>query len=658
MKFAVVSFFMLLSVSFFVFGQEKAERPYHAGFMTLHIKDSSRVYKPGSLKTDKLHYRPLDLDIWYPSTVQKVRALKFGDLFKLFEQRATAYQDETDYTGMVNELAQLFVAELGVGVDGKALLDVATDSYENLGIAKGTFPLILYMAGFNGMGFENVAILEGLAEQGFIVVSISSIGRYPGDMTNEMGDLMEQVYDAEFAIKCIEGYGQFTLDTSNIGVLGCSWGGMAAAILANRNPIIKAMVSLDGSETHYYGEEDFNFYANGATGADNDRFIREIYEAKLLDVENQKMTYLYFESGDKLNEFTPTEEYHYYKKLNTEKHYLRFKNSEHANFSVIPSAVGASNDAVAIYEHLEKGTITFFDQMLKGGNAFNSTWPGLTALEYTTTEPYNISDLGTTNKRFAELLGTIVDRKSNQPLPYVNIGILNQEVGTVSDTLGNFELTVEESLKNDTLRISSIGYHPVEILVKDIWQTEDKLLIELEEQISALDEIVLTAKAIKKRTLGNKTESKFLGAGFGYDQLGAEMGIKINIRKNPTLVDTFNFTVSQNRLSAKAIFRLNFYSVQKGKPYENILTENILISIAPKQTGPISVDLKPYGIVLKDDVIVALEWVANEGDTKEGEAIFFPLGLFTNGTLYKASSQSKFRKYGGLGVGFNIDVRI
>ena len=140
MQFAAISFFTLLCISFFVSGQEKVEKPYHAGFMTLHIKDSSRVYKPGSLKTDKLHYRPLDLDIWYPSTAQTERALKFGDLFKLFEQRATAYQDETDYTGMVNELAQMFVAELGVGVDGKALLNVTTNSYENLGIAKGKSP--------------------------------------------------------------------------------------------------------------------------------------------------------------------------------------------------------------------------------------------------------------------------------------------------------------------------------------------------------------------------------------------------------------------------------------------------------------------------------------------------------------------------------------
>lgn len=136
------------------------------------------------------------------------------------------------------------------------------------------------------------------------------------------------------------------------------------------------------------------------------------------------------------------------------------------------------------------------------------------------------------------------------------------------------------------------------------------------------------------------------------------MGIKINIRKNPTFVDRFNFNISYNRLSAKSIFRLNFYEVKNGKPADNVLTENILVEIGPKQTGLITMDLKPYDIILTDDVIVSLEWVDSEGENNEDEAIFFSLGLMTNGTLYKKSSQGKFKKHSSLGVGFNIDVRI
>lgn len=101
----------------------------------------------------------------------------------------------------------------------------------------------------------------------------------------------------------------------------------------------------------------------------------------------------------------------------------------------------------------------------------------------------------------------------------------------------------------------------------------------------------------------------------------------MNLRKDPTFVDTFHCSISQNRLSAKSIFRLNIYKASKGRPGDNLLKNNILIPVNPKQTGVISVDLRKYNIVLKEDVIVTMEWVENEGETNKGEAIFFSLGV-------------------------------
>lgn len=400
---------------------------------------------------------------------------------------------------------------------------------------------------------------------------------------------------------------------------------------------------MDGTETHYFGEE-----------GDNDQFIQEIHDSKLLIPTTQDIKHLYLESGDKLNEFQPSKEYNYFKKLNSEKYYLRFKNSTHADFVCIPSILKSSESSVKIYENIENVTVNFFNKTLKETDTFQSYWNDLSSEDYITVKPYGISKKIEVT---SVLSGQIIDKKTNQPLSYVNIGILNQEIGTVTDIEGKFVLPIRNEFINDTIRISYIGYKPIELLIKDIKQIDKPLPIKLEEQISELNEVVITAKVFKKKTLGNKTESKFLSTGFSYDQLGAEMGIKINIRKNPTLVEAFNFNISYNRLSAKSIFRVNFYNIKNNKPFENILTKNILVPIEPKQTGQIKVDLKPYNIVLNDDVIVALEWVDSEGENNKGEAIFFSLGLMTNGTLYKKSSQADFKKHSSLGVGFNIDVR-
>ena len=93
-----------------------------------------------------------------------------------------------------------------------------------------------------------------------------------------------------------------------------------------------------------------------------------------------------------------------------------------------------------------------------------------------------------------------------------------------------------------------------------------------------------------------------------------------------------------------------------GKPAQNLLSQNILIPIDARQAGLISVDLKPYHIILSDDVMIALEWVKNESEPKKGEGIYFSAGLLSGGTYVKPSSQGKMKKYSKLGVGFNLNV--
>lgn len=621
---------------------------YHVGFQTLKLKDSSRIYKPGTPAEDPLHYRPVELDIWYPSMGKVGKPMTFGDLFRFLEERAVLYQDEESYDGITEELAQFYVAELGIGTDGQKLLGITTKSYSDLtpldsadSLNSGS-PLILYLAGFNGMGFENYRVIEQLVQSGYMVASIWSVGRYPGNMTNQKEDMMEQVLDAEFALNYLKKNPFMQTDPDKIGVLGCSWGGMSTAALIRRNPEIQAFVSLDGTESHYFGEED-----------ENDRFIQEIYDDNLLAPETRKASYLYFESGDKLNEFHPQKEYSYYKKLNSEKYYLRFTNSTHADFTCIPSILSASENSITIYSELQRATLAFFNMTLKDEDDFSIIWEELKNKDHTSILPFDLSKAAIS---LTKLSGTISEDKTGEVLPYVNIGVLNRDRGTVSDTNGRFTLDLTEEMMQDTLRISSIGYQPVDFLICDL-SDKESVSVSLKEDIDELDEIIVPVKGLKKKILGNKTQSRFMGTGFSYDQLGAEMGIKINVRNQPTYVDAFNFFVSYNRLSASSVFRVNFYSIERGKPHMNLLKENILVKIDPKQTGEFTVDLQDQNIVLTEDVIVSLEWVETEGTNNKGEAIFFSLALFNNGTIYKKSSQARFKKYSNLGVGFNIDVR-
>lgn len=639
LPFIILTFFCLFQ------GFSQEENPdYSAGYKTIHLMDSSRIYKPYTDKSDRLRHRPIDLDIWYPSYDETNKSMLFGELFQVLEERSNKYQDETDYTGFTEELATLFAVGSGLKPeDGNKLLKLTTESYANLAPSKENYPLVVYMAGHNGMGFESYRVLEKLAKNGFVVVSISSVGRYPGDMTNDKLDTMEQVYDAEFALKTLKQQTDFNIDFGTIGILGLSWGGMSGAILLDRNPTIKAFASLDGTDVFYYGDTE-----------EGDDFLSKIYDGDLMNPEQIKAAYLYLESGNKLDEFTPTDEYHYFKKINAPKKYLRITNSLHEDFGSLMWALKVSPKQTEISEDITKTTVSFFKEYLKGETGFLAQYEKLLAKENITDQPFEYS---TEPLKELVLKGHIQDDKSYESLAYVNIGVLNKDWGTVTNKNGEFELTLNESHANDTLRISMVGFAPKTVLVKNVLNRKEGFKITMEEQISELEEVVVTAKKWKFKTLGNKTKSKFLGSGFAYDMMGSEMGVRINIRKQPTLVQTFNFNIAHNTLSAKAIFRLNLYKIKGGKPSENILQESILIPIESGQTENISTDLKKYDIVLTSDVIATLEWVEVEGEVKTGEGVYLSLGLFTGGTYHRKSSQGKIKKLKGLGVGFNLDVK-
>lgn len=639
-----VLFFILLCTSFFqAFSQMKAVE-YTAGFTTLTLVDSLRLYKPNTSQNDLLHYRPLDLDIWYPSQDQKGSPLVFGDLLRLFEQRANTYQDKKKYTGITEELAVQFSVESGLDpAYGKQLLKTSTNSYRNSVPLREEKPLVLYMAGLNGMSFENFKLFEHLAENGYVVVSISSIGSYPGDMTSKKADMLEQVYDAEAAIKALRKAGEINIDFESIGVMGCSWGGISAAVLASRNPEIKALVSLDGSEIYYYGESD-----------EDDKNLDEIFSSGLLNKNSTRLSYLYFQSGIRSTDFFPSREYNFYKELQGSKYYFRFLNSRHEDFTSIPFILNASNSSVNTYSTVKESSLLFLNQALKGDGKFKEYHHELKKTPHITSAPLLLSDT-TTDGSF--LKGIVRDKATNEPLPFVNIGLIHNEVGTVTNENGAFEMHLAKDHWEDSVKVSIVGFKARVFIASELLKEKSDINIKLEKDIRQLEQVVITARKLKSKTIGNETTSKFLSAGFNYKQLGAEMGIKVNIRKKPTFVDAFNFNISYNRLSSKAWFRLNIYAIENGKPFQNVLMKNITIPIEAKQTGKVSVDLKPYDIVLNDDVIVSLEWVKNEGDPQKGEAIFFSLGFLSGGTFVKTSSQGKIKKYSNMGVGFNLDVR-
>ncbi len=224
---------------------------YEAGFKIIQTADRSRIFKPGTDTSNYLHVRPLDIDVWYPASLSKNdSALLFRDILGLLEKRANYYTASPAGNGLTQQIATSLCEGFKCS-DTIKLLNFKTKSFKDAHPVETKFPLVIYLCAYNGMSFENFALFEELAAKGFVVASISSIGRYPGEMSMKKEDLLEQVADAIASLTVLKQ--SSNIDFSKIGIIGYSWGGLAGAIVAGKIPNAGCLISLDGSEFHHYG---------------------------------------------------------------------------------------------------------------------------------------------------------------------------------------------------------------------------------------------------------------------------------------------------------------------------------------------------------------------------------------------------------------------
>ncbi|MDG1711240.1 MAG: carboxypeptidase-like regulatory domain-containing protein [Flavobacteriaceae bacterium] len=251
------------------------------------------------------------------------------------------------------------------------------------------------------------------------------------------------------------------------------------------------------------------------------------------------------------------------------------------------------------------------------------------------------------------VIGQVIDAATKEPLPYVNIGLLNKNIGTVSDETGYFELEVNtEQNSRDTLRFSMIGFETKSYTLND-FINQNEIEVYLTEKSTALDEVILNSKRKNYQTkiLGNKTTSKALYAAFTSNKLGNEMGFIVRARKHPMILKKFNISLVENDYGSIK-FRLNIYDVLNGLPNKTLLTDNLFIE-TEESTGIVSLDLTPYEIILDQDFFIAIEWIEDLGPGK----LYFSGGFFGAPLFAREVSQGTWEKIGTASVGMNVEVR-
>jgi hypothetical protein len=256
--------------------------------------------------------------------------------------------------------------------------------------------------------------------------------------------------------------------------------------------------------------------------------------------------------------------------------------------------------------------------------------------------------------------GQIFDNKTKAPIPFVNIGIINKGVGTISDENGVFSLKLEDIYNNDSLNISMIGYKKISLKVGEAKRKYGSAYTKLylAENMNALQEVVIRPIDYKTLIVGNRDLGEprinFTGDSTTLQE-GYEVGTLINNKKRSAYIDKINFGVCENDFDSITI-RLNIYDKSTNK---NILERPIYVTV--KKEKVVTIDTKKYNIYVTDDFIIAFEALEiiqiKNGKGKSPEKKFaFSGGFFGSDMLLRRNIYDKWKKVPLIVVGFNATI--
>jgi hypothetical protein len=201
--------------------------------------------------------------------------------------------------------------------------------------------------------------------------------------------------------------------------------------------------------------------------------------------------------------------------------------------------------------------------------------------------------------------GVVVDAETKEKIPFVNIWVENESIGTTSDLKGAFEIAIQFDSPRFVV-FSAIGFETRRIISDSL-----KDIIELKPMVTELDEVIITPKKrTQKLTIGKFKKSEINH----YFACGTEPWI---VARYFAYQDVFNKTpfldkirVLTNSDIKDAKFSIRLYDVNDNGEPEGYMYDKSIIGIAHKGIRETEVDFSHFNIRLpKKGFFIAVEWL-------------------------------------------------
>lgn len=246
--------------------------------------------------------------------------------------------------------------------------------------------------------------------------------------------------------------------------------------------------------------------------------------------------------------------------------------------------------------------------------------------------------------------------KSNdgKELQFVNIGIKNKNIGTVSDENGSFSLKIDNSRTKEILTFSYVGFEELNIKIENVLKSNSKEFILTQKTID-LSEVIIIATKATELEIGTKSYSSMVA---GYVRANndknkdiQEIAKKIKLKKPSKIlnvnINLFNVNVDSTR------FRINFYNIKDNLPFEKINTENIILK-QKVENGWNNFDLGEYNLTFANPLFITIEYIPEKLDEKEP---FRYSGQLFGESITRSSSLGTWNTKKGLTMAMYVTVK-
>ncbi|MCL9804099.1 carboxypeptidase-like regulatory domain-containing protein [Flavobacterium amniphilum] len=209
---------------------------------------------------------------------------------------------------------------------------------------------------------------------------------------------------------------------------------------------------------------------------------------------------------------------------------------------------------------------------------------------------------------FAQVKGKVVD-ENNEPLPYVNILVENENIGTTSDLDGSFSLNIKEE---KILIFSILGFEKIKL------KSSQVSLVKMVPATYQLGEVVIGNKKETKQIEIGKTENAIRQAFENGPRFDAKFfPYKANYGKNKYIKKVSVYTESN---IDEATIKIHFYEVDaNGLPGDELIEKDFIAKVK-KGSRMTQFDLSKLNMIFpKNGLFVAIERLFIESNKYEKE---------------------------------------